>query len=404
MVFEEGEEGKVPRKIILPYAFYTDALDLTVGAAFGTSGVFQPQTKIFLTGFVTTNESRILFLSLFDYQVPFAQRVFINFLGSFAYYTDQREYTGFNAGFPGEHAGSNDSSEDNYLRGEGDDSWYDLEFRYLLPIGHGRHTLINSYILRNGLLVNGQTGGDTWNPIISGRTNLQLSFFDRHRTIINESGVDVGDSNGAIISMEYDNRDFLFNPGKGSLQKIIYKKDFGIESSGDWSVVQLDLRKYYLTGHTDKLRQSVLALNLWTSYTPSWKLKTDNNNPAIEGQPPNVMGSSLGGFYRLRSYPVERFSDKAAIYYSAEYRLMLDWSPWKNSKLLKPLDIDWWMLVPFVELGRVAPHWSVSDLHQDMRSVLGVGLRLMAQKAVFRLDTGFSSDAWSMYAMVGHPF
>ena len=60
--------------------------------------------------------------------------------------------------------------------------------------------------------------------------------------------------------------------------------------------------------------------------------------------------------------------------------------------------------MPFVEIGRVAPQWSFSDLHTDMRKVLGVGLRFMAQKAVFRLDTAFADDSWSMYAMVGQPF
>ena len=404
VVLEQGEEGPVPRGLILPYAFYTASLELAVGAGIGTSGHLQPQTKFFATAFVTTNESRALFISLFDYQVPFAKRTFIEFVGSTAYYTDQRVYSGFNTDFPGEHAGSNDSSDENYIQGEGDDEWYDLKFKFLLPIGHGKHTLINTYTLKNGLLVDGQTGGDTWNPLISGRTNIELSIFNRHRSIINESGINVGDSNGTIFALEHDNRDFYANPTKGSLQKIIYKKDFGYKSSDDWSVVQLDLRKYYYLGRTNRLRQSVLALDYWTSYTPSWEPSIDNLGPFIDGRPPNELGSTLGGFYRLRSYPVHRFSDKAAVYYSAELRLMPEWNPLGNMKLLKPLDIDWWQIVPFVEVGRVAPHWSFSELHNDMRKVLGLGLRFMAQKAVFRLDTAVSNDSWSMYAMVGHPF
>ncbi len=164
------------------------------------------------------------------------------------------------------------------------------------------------------------------------------------------------------------------------------------------------MRKYYYLGSTNKLRQSVLALDYWTSYTPSWEPAVDSLGPFIDGRPPNAIGSTLGGFNRLRAYPVDRFSDKAAVYYSAELRLMPEWNPLGNMQLLKSLDIDWWMIVPFVELGRVAPHWSFSDLHQDMRKVLGLGLRFMAHKAVFRLDTAVSSDAWSIYAMVGHPF
>ena len=52
----------------------------------------------------------------------------------------------------------------------------------------------------------------------------------------------------------------------------------------------------------------------------------------------------LGGFFRLRAYPVDRFSDKTAIYYSAELRLMPRWHPLGNMKVLKPLNIDWWQI------------------------------------------------------------
>ena len=34
IVLEEGEDGPVPRGIILPYAFYVESLELAVGAAF----------------------------------------------------------------------------------------------------------------------------------------------------------------------------------------------------------------------------------------------------------------------------------------------------------------------------------------------------------------------------------
>jgi len=405
IVLDDDEKDASGRKLLLPYAFYTESLEFTVGVLGGTSGYLQPQTSFVASVFTTSNDSNALFLSLRDYQLPFAKRVFIEFIGSYAYYTDQRVYTGFNADFPGEHGGSNDSSDENFLRGSGDDQWYDLKFKYLLPIGYGENKIINTFRLKHGLLVDGQTGGDVWNPMISGRTNFELSVFSRHRTILEESGENVGNSEGVTASLEYDNRDFYVNPTKGSLQKITMKHDFGVlEGSDNWSVIQLDLRKYLYLGTSDKFRQSVLALDYWTSYTPSWNPSVDNLGPYIDGRPPNSLGSTLGGFFRLRAYPVDRFSDKAAIYYSAELRLMPRWHPLGNMKVLKPLNIDWWQIVPFVEIGRVAPQWSFSDLHTDMRKVLGVGLRFMAQKAVFRLDTSFSNDSWAMYAMVGQPF
>lgn len=405
IVLDDDEEDISGRKLLLPYALYTESLEFTVGVLGGTSGYLQPQTSFVVSVLTTTNDSNALFLSLRDYQLPFAKRVFIEFIGSYAYYTDQRVYTGFNPGYPGEHGGSNDSSDENFLRGSGDDQWYDLKFKYLLPIGYGENKIINTFRLKHGLLVDGQTGGDVWNPMISGRTNFELSVFSRYRTILEESGENVGNSEGITASLEYDNRDFYVNPTKGSLQKITVKHDFGVlEGTDNWSVIQLDLRKYLYLGSTKKLRQSVLALDYWTSYTPSWNPSVDNLGPYIDGRPPNSLGSTLGGFFRLRAYPVDRFSDKAAIYYSAELRLMPKWNPLGNMKILKPLNIDWWQVVPFVEIGRVAPQWSISELHTDMRKVLGVGLRFMAQKAVFRLDTAFADDSWSMYAMVGQPF
>jgi len=404
VTLDENEERPAPRKVVIPYAFYTEALELAGGIGNGVSGDMQPQTKMFATAFVTTNKSSALFFSLVDYQLPFAPRIFVEFAGSFAYYTDQRRYTGFSDQYPGEHAGSNDSNDDNFLQGEGKDYWYDLKFKYLLPVGHGKDTLVNTYRVKNGLLVDGKTGGDIWNPLKSGISSLQLSYFDRYLTIVGDSGENIGDSNGLIAALEYDNRDFVTNPEKGSLQKFTVKKDFGINSSDDWTVYQLDLRKYYSLARTRNFRQIVLALNYWTSFTSSWNVETGNNGLYIDGRPPNELGSSLGGFYRLRAYPVDRFSDKAAIYYSAELRMIPVSNPLAAVKILKPMDIDWWMIVPFIEIGRVAPHWSFSELHQDMRTVLGLGLRMMAQKAVFRLDTGISSDSWSMYAMVGHPF
>ena len=98
--YDEGDVSE--RKLILPYAFYTESLEFTLGAIGGTGGYLQPQTSLVASVFTTSNKSNALFLSLQNYQLPFAKRVFIDFIGSYAYYTDQRVYTGFNADFPGD--------------------------------------------------------------------------------------------------------------------------------------------------------------------------------------------------------------------------------------------------------------------------------------------------------------
>ena len=85
-------------------------------------------------------------------------------------------------------------------------------------------------------------------------------------------------------------------------------------------------------------------------------------------------------------------------------RLIPKWNPLGDMKLLKFLDIDWWQFVPFVEVGRVAPNLSMSELNSDMKWDVGLGLRFMAQKAVFRIDTAVTDGAWSTWAMVSQPF
>jgi hypothetical protein len=60
--------------------------------------------------------------------------------------------------------------------------------------------------------------------------------------------------------------------------------------------------------------------------------------------------------------------------------------------------------VSFAELGRVADSWSVSELHQDVKWDLGLGLRFIMRKAVFRIEIAGNDDSWSSWMMVGHPF
>lgn len=67
-------------------------------------------------------------------------------------------------------------------------------------------------------------------------------------------------------------------------------------------------------------------------------------------------------------------------------------------------EVDWIMLAPFIEVGRVADHWSVSDLHRDMDVSGGIGIRGMAKHVVLRVDTAFSDEGSRVQMMVHHPF
>ena len=406
ITLEVGQVEKEPTTLILPFVLYSKSLEAAVGLSALGSGHLQPQASIFGAAFTTSNESNAFFIALDDAQIPFAKRLFATFYASTGYYTNQLVYAGINnPGFTDERAGSNESSVDNNIQGEGDDDWFELNFRYLLPTGHARNKPINKYFLKDGFLVDGGTGGDIWNPSKSGRINLELMLFQRYRSFINQYGELSGKTTGIRYAVEYDNRDFIVNPSKGSLQKLSLSKDYGWQDSSDkWTAIQLDLRKYLTLGSSDNFRQRILALNYWTSYNPSWEVIQTSSGIRISGRSPSYMGSALGGLTRLRAYPIYRYSDKAAVYYAAELRLTPKWNPFSRAKFLKPLEVDWIQIVPFVEIGRVAPEWSLSTLHTDMKKVAGLGFRLMAQKVVYRLDVAVAEDSWSMWAMVGHPF
>jgi len=107
----------------------------------------------------------------------------------------------------------------------------------------------------------------------------------------------------------------------------------------------------------------------------------------------------------MRGYPSSRFNDKAGIYYAAEYRMTPKWNPLAEiSWLQKYLGIAWWQWVPFVEVGRVAPSWSVDELHSDMKWDVGFGVRAMAKGLVARVDTAVSDEGLRVQMMVSQPF
>ena len=106
----------------------------------------------------------------------------------------------------------------------------------------------------------------------------------------------------------------------------------------------------------------------------------------------------------MRGFPEFRFYDKAAIYYAAELRLIPHWNPIGSGSFLDRLNVDWIMFAPFIEIGRVADHWSFSELHSNLKWSAGVGLRIMATHTVLRLDTAASDEGMRVQMMVQHPF
>jgi len=395
VVVNEGE-APMARPLILPYAFHTEQMKLTVGGFFGSFGGIQPQASWFATPFVTTNGTVGFYGGVWDYQVPLLPRLFVRAYGHFGRWDESRAYTSLNPRPPLEplQPGSNDSSEDDFVDNSRTDVWVEAPLRFLLPMGHGREReeIISTYTMRDGLLVDGATGGESWNPWTSGQTFLVVQPFYQRQAWDRDFGNTRIDTLGFQMGIDHDNRDFRANPERGHRIQAYAIHDPGwLERSEGWTSWEAQFSKYFLLGRGEHFKQAILALDIWTS-------------GVTDGDAPYNRGPRLGGYYRLRGFENDRFNDDAAIAYTVELRLTPKWNPIPYIDLLGGIEIDWLQLVLFGEVGRVAADWDFSELHSHMKWALGIGLRAMIQKGVFRVDAAGSTEGFRFVAMVGHPF
>lgn len=387
----------------LPYAFYNETFGFAAGYVHGLVGIPQKQATLLATAIAGSEGSAMGFLAGRDLQAPFADRLFLDPILSLGYYKGAEAFIDGNPAFPDERAGSNDSDPDDFLEGDGWDNFFRLRLKYLLPIGHGRERTIGAFHLRDGLLESGAAGGESLNPLESGRSYIELRPFYRSLQIEGSDFDKELDTNGLDLSLFWDNRDFYANPTRGFGLRGRYSRDYGwFNSSNPWRNLDGELDMYVPVELGDAFRQSVLAFDVWTSYSPSWEEAADGS---IDNNPPSYTGSTLGGLWRMRGYPSQRFNDKAAIYYSAELRMIPNWNPFNHwPAVQKHVGVQWIQFVPFVEVGRVAPAWNANELHSDMKWSTGLGIRCWAKGIVARIDTAVSEEGVGIQMMISQPF
>ena len=415
---DANRERKRP-SVIVPYAFSTEALETGLGAVYVRKGVFQPDDGLFVTAYGTSNSSFGLFGGLTNTRL--SERLFFSPTIGVMINEQQRFYgdLGYNVGdIP---SGSNDSDEDDFAFGSGIDTFLHLNFRYVLHIGPDSDEPLHRFTTNDGLLVEGSTHRGVWNPRRSGRTFIYFRPFYQVRTLdVDADNVDTfppelgaqeGDeidvsTNGVTLGIEYDNSDFITNPSKGSLTKLNVTRDFGaFDSFNSWTSLDFSFSKYWDLGTSDRFAQRVLAVNVWSAYTPTWE--SEQVSPDFikyHNRPPSNRGARLGGVNRLRGFPRARFNDKAAIYYAAELRLIPNWDPFKSWPLIRNMPWRWWQVVGFVETGRVAPSWNVSELHKDMKWSAGGGIRAMIGGGIIRLDYAVSDETSVWWVMAKQAF
>ncbi len=392
----------------LPYIFSTDSLGTAIGAGAGRSGKFQPQSSIFGTGFVTSNDSALIAGSINNIRLG-NTRFFTDGFLLLDHFTDQRFYADLDNDQSFARAGSNDSDEDDFISGVSDEITVNLTLRYSLPIGNVKDDPILVYTLDQGMTMpNAPIGGKEWNPMTSGRTTAASRFFYTYRDLSDYDTANsdqlVAETNGLDFWLEYDNTDFPRNPSYGSRQQIKLSRDFGwLDSANSWTNIEFDAAKYYDMGASNWFKQQALAFNFWTSNTPTWETNPDNSQDVTNRPPPNY-GSELGGYDRMRAYPNGRFRDKSAVYYAAEMRLTPQFQNMRDWPIIKYFEVDWFQIVPFIEAGRVSDEYDLDLFAKDLKFDAGIGLRMMAHRTVFRLDFAVSDEGAAVQAMISQPF
>lgn len=394
----------------LPFALYSEIFGWAAGGFVGVQGLSQKNMSLYMGGLISTNGTKYGFIQIREFYLPFYPRIYISpdllggYFGVLNVYKDPP--TSPPATNPELRAGSNESDKNDFMEVSGYDQWYELKFRYLLPIGHGKENIYFNPVLENGILKSGEMGGTHWNPFISGRTFIDIKPFYRKRVAFATNGIE--------FALTRENTDYYVNPTRGSFQKFAFRRDFGwFDTMVPWSVVETDLRWYLPLNEIFSDKNSlpkVLAFDFWTVNTLTWNSydvigqDPEGNEIKQYHRPPPYTGAYLGGRYRLRAFYEGRFNDRAAIYYGAEYRHIIDWNPFDLWSVTEKLNVHWLQLAVFAEAGRVAPEWNISTLHTDMKWSAGGGIRIFMNNLILRVDGAYSKEGFYMQMFVDHAF
>jgi hypothetical protein len=397
----------------IPYAFSTDSTGFTGGIGVIKKGFLQPQTMAIATLFYGADQDIITngepdtanfsggLAGIFDYLVPGTERILFTAIGLKSYYPKARYYI---------YNHSNDSREEDHIESSGNSDFLFATFKYVLPIGEGLSNPKGLYTMKHGFAVGREAyGGGT--PFLTGRTSLGITGFYEKNDFDNylpssphsSNGLREWSSNGINIFIDHDNTDYDLNPSRGYQFRIQYTKDFGWgDSLQSWDFLEAKYNHYIDLPTLSFTQQNVLAMSFWTGYSFSWDDENEINPGIAAHRPPPWEGARLGGMFRMRGYNTDRFSDRAVVYGTAEYRAVLDWNPFRKNDYI-PVAVDWLQLVGFVEAGRVHDTYNF-DLLSDMKYDVGISLRAMAAEVPIRLDVAYSDEGVNLWVMVFQPF
>ncbi|MDO6708096.1 hypothetical protein [Photobacterium sp. 1_MG-2023] len=391
----DGELSWAKDYAMVPFAFYTDNFGFAVGMAGVVKGAFQPQASLFGAGVKGSSGSWLTYFRGDNFRLNEQSRWLF---GAEIYNADFQD-TDFYLG----EAADNDSTRQDALNTNAQDARYRLFARYIFPLGSATSHPLAALALKRPL-----TGSTPWD---SGITSLEFRPFyqcrrydDRHALPPTEFS-ETEEVWALETRLEWDNLNHEHNPSEGSHSLLTVTADPGSSARESWWQWELSQSWFWDMGPAgDWFDQQVIAFNAYLSDVPSW-----NDSEQVQGEtryhrPPEFARASLGGLFRLRSYPGGRFSDRSALSYSLEYRVMPEWQPLSVWPVFEWYDVPWWQWVVFGDLGRVAGEFDLKTLNQEMRWSAGGAVRFQVEGIVVRAEMAWGEEESSFNVMVNQPF
>lgn len=209
------------------------------------------------------------------------------------------------------------------------------------------------------------------------------------------AGGDGVDQVWLLNSFGWDTRDSLHQPYEGV--RIGGTANVAFQSGGTWgAVLGIDGQHVFAlppllhggaVGREENPPTDVLAFNAFVQDTV--------------GELPFYSLPTLGGTNTLRGYIQNRFTDRAAAHFSAEYRLALIT---RGIAFTDTVRIERIGLGVFYECGTVASDFDRLPRSRFLDSY-GLGLRVaFSREAVFRVDYGFSDEGTNFTLAFGNSF
>jgi len=399
----KNQTGGLYRDIVgIPIIFSSEDWGLALGGAGVVKGLIQPQMTLFGMVIGSSNKSRLGFLGLYNISPPGFDQWLIDVSAYDATQTNNRFFLPGNPEFAMEQAASNDSSLNNFIRDGVRDRRYQADLKYTVPIGAGKDGALAAMLRKH----RGDNSTGNWNPLTSGVTTLELRPFFFSQSLDHlQPASESEDSAGVRVKLEYDNRNSVTLPTRGSNTSFTYTWDWGSRSRPSWSTVEFEYSKFFDLGSNRLMKQQVLALNGWVADTPTWNETEVVNGQSVFRRPPSFAGISLGGWNKLRGFSSDRFFGRSAVSYSVEYRVMPQWQPLGSLPIVSSFyDIPWWQWTLFVDVGRVADQFNVKTLHQDMKASVGGGIRFEIEGLTVRTEIAVGSEERFFRIFTSQPF